>query len=117
LCGLILLMAIVEHPDMPKGLFGVPGFNPWNLAFLSVALAWAAGRRREGLRWDMPRHITVLLLLYLVVVVVGFVRMMEDPTNLESMSTSYLVTEHLINSIKWVIPGLLLFDGCRTRAR
>src|SRR5207253_3195731 len=59
----------------------------------------------------------VLLLLYLVVVVVGFVRMMEDPTNLESMSTSYLVTEHLINSIKWVIPGLLLFDGCRTRAR
>jgi O-antigen ligase len=27
------------------------------------------------------------------------------------------VSEFLINCIKWVLPGLLLFDGCRTRRR
>jgi O-antigen ligase len=117
LCGLTLLTAVIEHPDMPKSLFDVQGLNPWNVAFLSVLLAWAASRRREGLRWDMPRHITVLLLLYLGVVVIGFARMMADPTNLEYLSTGYLVGEHLINTIKWVVPGMLLFDGCRTRSR
>jgi O-antigen ligase len=117
LCGLILLMAIVEHPDMPKGIFGVQGLNPWNVACLSVLLAWTASRRREGLRWDAPRHITVLLFLYLGVIVVGLVRMMADPPNIGSFSTGYLLAEYLVNSIKWVVPGLLLFDGCRTRPR
>jgi O-antigen ligase len=117
LCGLILLMAVIEHPDMPKSLFSVQGLNPWNVACLSVLLAWAASRRREGLRWDMPRHVTVLLFLYLAVIVIGFSRMMADPTNIEHFSTGDLVAEQLINSIKWVVPGLLLFDGCRTRPR
>ena len=68
LCGLILLMAVIEHPDMPKTLFGIQGFNLWNVLFLSVLLAWTLSRRREGLTWDMPRHMNVLLLLYLVLV-------------------------------------------------
>jgi O-antigen ligase len=42
---------------------------------------------------------------------------MDDPPDLEGLSTGYLVGEYLINSIKWVVPGLLLFDGCRTRSR
>jgi O-antigen ligase len=117
LCGLILLMAVIEHPDMPKNLLGIQGLNPWNLLLLSVLLAWAAHRRQEGLRWDMPRHVTVLLVLYLLVVVIGFVRMMADRASIEHFTTSGLVAEYLVNSVKWVVPGLLLFDGCRSRAR
>ena len=36
LCGLILLMAVIQHPDMPKNLLGIQGLNPWNLLLMSV---------------------------------------------------------------------------------
>jgi len=117
LCGLILLMAVLEHPDMPKNLFGVQGMNPWNIIFVNILLSWAGSRRGEGLSWDMPRHITILLLLYLSVVLVGFSRMMSDQGIRETIPAVELVSEYLINTLKWVVPGLLLFDGCRSRSR
>ena len=117
LCGLIFLMAVVEHPDMPKTIFGVQGLNPWNIGFACVVVAWAMSRRREGLSWNMPRYIQWSLLLYLGVVLVGFYRMMEDRSGLGDYSTGALFSEHLINTIKWVVPGLLLFDGCNSRSR
>lgn len=116
LCGLVVLMAVVQHPDMPRNLMGIQGLNPWNLLCLIVLLAWSARRPEEGLAWDMPGYINVLLLLYLGVVCVGFWRMMTDRTGLEDTAAS-LVSEYLINTIKWVVPGLLLFDGCRSRER
>lgn len=116
LCALILLMAVIEHPDMPKSILGIPGLNPWNLLLVPVVVAWAKARRAEGLAWDMPKHITVLLLLYLLVVVVGFVRMVMNPGVMDD-SVAGMVSEYLINTVKWVIPCLLLFDGARTRQR
>jgi O-antigen ligase len=116
LCALILLMAVVEHPDMPKTILGIQGLNPWNLLFLAVVATWISGRRREGLTWDLPPRITALLVGYLAVVLVGFLRMMADRTNLDDSAMS-LTSENLVNTIKWVVPGLLLYDGCRTRER
>lgn len=115
LCGLILLMAVIEHEDMPKSIMGIQGLNPWNILMFFILLAWAASRRREGLVWDMPRPVTVLLLLYLGVILVGFARMMADRSHIEDMSVTSLVSEELINTVKWTIPGLLLFDGCRSK--
>jgi len=117
LCGLILLMAVIEHEDMPKSMFGIQGFNTWNILFLGIFLAWLASRRREGLMWDMPRHISVLLLMYLGVILVGVLRAVFDRSHIEGYPFKSLVSEELINTIKWVLPGLLLFDGCRTRRR
>ena len=118
LCALILLIGIIQHPDFPTSMGGIQGANPWNLALLSIVLAWATKRSREGLTWDMPGHVTVLLLMYLAVVVAGWIRMMLEPTAwLAETSSSYLISELLINTVKWVIPGLLLFDGCRDRQR
>ena len=37
LCGLILLMAVIEHPDMPKTVLGIQGLNPWNVLFAMIA--------------------------------------------------------------------------------
>ena len=117
LCGLILLMAVIQHEDMPKTMFGIQGFNPWNVLFLGIFLAWLASRRREGLTWDMPRHINVLLLMYLGVILVGFLRAVFDRSYIEDYPFKGLVSDELINTIKWVLPGILLFDGCRTRRR
>ena len=36
LCGLILLMAVIEHPDMPKTVLGIQGLNPWNVLFAMI---------------------------------------------------------------------------------
>jgi O-antigen ligase len=116
LCGLVALMAVIEHPDMPKTLLGVQGLNPWNLLFLVVVVGWLTSRRRERLHWDMPRSVNFLLLAYLGVVLVGFLRLMADRARLPE-STAYLVSEYLVNTVKWVGPGLLLFDGCRSRRR
>ena len=117
LCGLILLAAVIQHPDMPKTMFGVQGLNPWNILFFIVVLSWARNRRLENLSWDLPGHITILLLLYLSVVVVGFFPVMSDRAFLLANPVAGLVSEYLINAVKWVVPGLLLFDGCRSRSR
>jgi len=117
LCGLILLMVVLQHPDMPKTVLGIPGLNPWNLLLLMVLVAWALNRRREGLRWDMPPSITLAWTAYMSVLVIAFVRMMADRGNLEGFTTADLITEDFVNVFKWVIPGILLFDGCRSRRR
>ena len=118
LCGLILLMGVIQHPDMPKSMLGVQGLNPWNVLFLVVVVAWLVGRRREGLKWDMPGHVVILLLGYFAVVVVSFARMIGDTEKiLVPHTTAGLVSEHLINAVKWTIPGMMLFDGARSRQR
>src|SRR6185295_8438367 len=119
LCGLILLMAVIEHPDMPKSILGIQGLNPWNLLLLSIVLAWLVKRGREGLTLDLPVHAAVLLVLYLAVVVAGFLRMVVDRDGLdpERFSTAQLWSEYFINTLKWPIPALLLYDGARTRKR
>ena len=126
LCGLIVLMAVIEHPDMPKSLFGIQGLNPWNLLLLVVILAWLAQRGKEHLRWDMPGKINGLLFIYALVILVAFARMMVDFRAYEefellrgsdALTSGSLISEHIINSFKWVIPGLLLYDGCRDPKR
>lgn len=116
LCFLIVLMGVVEHPDMPKNIMDIQGLNPWNLLFFNVLLAWLLRGRRERPAWDMPRVITVLLLLYLGIVLVGFFRAAQD-LYLLGIAPATMVSEYLINTIKWTIPGLLLFDGCRDLRR
>jgi hypothetical protein len=117
LCGLILLMPVISHPDMPTYMWGIQGMNPFNLVLLNVLFAWVLNRRRERLRWDMPRKMTFLLAIYLLVVLVGFYRMIDTPSDMESIPSGYLYGEYLINTIKWVIPGLLLYEGCTTKKR
>ena len=117
LCGLILIMAIIHHEDMPSNMFGIQGFNVWNIMFLSILLAWASNRQRQGLIWDMPRHVSILLSLYLGVIVVGFLRAVVDRSHIEWYPLKDLISEELINTVKWVFPAVLLFDGCRTRKR
>lgn len=126
LCGLILLMAVVEHPDFPKSIMDVQGLNLWNVLLAVIFVAWLASRGREGLRWDMPARFRNLLILYFGIVVVSFVRMLLDLDPLAQMasivgveppSVASLLSEHMINSLKWVVPGLLLYDGCRSEER
>ena len=115
LCGLIVLVAVVEYRGMPRGVLGIQGLNPWNVLFLSTFLAWAASRSARGLTWDMPRGLSICLLLYLGVILFGFLRALFDRSYIEDYPLAHLISEELINTLKWACPGVLLFDGCRTR--
>jgi O-antigen ligase len=117
LCALILMTAVIQHPDMPFNIMGIQGLNPWNILCLNVVMGWVINRRREGLVWDMPKSLSVLLAMYLLIVMVGFFRMIVDPAYLEGMTTAQLTSEMLVNTVKWAVPGLLLFHGCRSRRR
>jgi len=118
LCGLVLLIGILEYPDVPKSIFGVTGLNFFNLLLLNVFFAWQAQRQREKLTWDMPAHMNVLLLLYFGVILVGWYRMFSDPGLMSATETKgSMIAEYLINTLKWPVLALLLFDGCRSRQR
>jgi O-antigen ligase len=118
LCGLIVFTAFLTHPDMPRTILDIQGLNLWNVLFFIVLLAWMVQRRHEGLRWDVPRFAGVLLWLGLGVVVCGFVRLLGDRQSLvEDLTLARLVSEYLINPVKYVAVGLLLFDGSRNRRR
>jgi len=46
LCGLIVMMAIIHHEDMPRMMFGIPGLNVWNALLGVIMVVWAFNRRR-----------------------------------------------------------------------
>ena len=126
LCGLILMMAVIEHPDMPKSMLGIQGLNPWNIIMLCVLLGWLVQRRREGLSWDMPGGLKFLLWIYVLLILVGVWRLLQDYSGLTAYAllkeadpptVGGLVSELIVNTLKWIIPALLLFDGCRDNGR
>lgn len=116
LCAAIALMAVTEHPDFPKGIAGIPGMNPWNILIANVVAAWFVLRGRSDDPRDFPGVAKGMLWCFVIVVLIGVGRLASStyPTGFDS---SYLITELIINTLKWFIPGLLLFDACRTRER
>ena len=126
LCALIVFTAIFQHPDIKGSMLGIQGLSAWNILFACVFMGWLSSRGNEKLKWDMPRSIVILLTLYLIIVVIGFVRMISDASGIyqyelitegQIHSANILWSEYLINTIKWVLPGILLYDGCRTESR
>jgi len=126
LCGLIILTGVLEHPDMPKQLMGISGLNLWNILFLSVCLSWVRAKRIEQLDLSFPPNIRRYLLFYIVVVVVGVVRLMTDDSGVLAFATlqgepiptaTQYLSEYLINTIKFAFPCLLIYSGCRSKSR
>jgi len=127
-CGLIILMAVLERPDMPHSILGIPGLNPWNILLIVTVCSWLIHKKREGLHWDMPKGVKTLLLLMFLLFTIGFLRIFIDGQGLEEMRSlkeyghKYatgvgLWNQYVINTIKWIVPGLLLYYGCNSRPR
>jgi O-antigen ligase len=126
LCGLILLMAVYQHPDFPNTIMGIQGMNAWNILLAIIFIAWAKARGEEGLKWDMPAKFGWYLSFFMVVIVIAFLRLINDLTELDEIAfaldedpptTLGLASEYIINCIKWIVPAFLLFDGCRSEKR
>ncbi len=114
-CAAILLMAVIQHPDFPNTMLSIQGLNPWNILLFFILLAWLNQRKQEGLVWDLPRRVQWMLIGLFVVVVISTLRFIAKGS--EGYALGVIVSEQIVNCIKWVVPGLLLFDACRTRQR
>ncbi len=120
LFGLVIISAIMGHPDMPRSMLGIPGLNVWNLLFLCIGAQWLIQRHRLRVPWDMPKVGKTLLWLYIGVSALGVIRMLIDTDSFPTAKLSQagmfdLTNEYVLNSLKYLMPGLMLFDGCRTR--
>ena len=117
LCGLIILAALVGHPTFPKSVFSIQGLNLWNVLFANVMLAWIFNRAGQGLLRNMSTIFKLFFILWLCVIIVGWIRMIADRDQLRGFTFLGLISEQLINTIKWPLISLPLFDGCHTRKR
>ncbi|MGH8166357.1 MAG: O-antigen ligase family protein [Woeseiaceae bacterium] len=126
LCGLLVLMAFIERYDMPREMLGITGLNPWNILMMFILTAWFLNSGREQLTWDFPKGIRLLLIAFLLVVLIGFIRMVDDIqaiieyrsiTERGDTDLKTMIIDDLLNTMKYVIPGLLMFHGCNSRSR
>ncbi|MBL3589887.1 MAG: O-antigen ligase family protein [gamma proteobacterium endosymbiont of Lamellibrachia anaximandri] len=126
LCVLIALMAVVEHPDMPKTILGIQGLNLWNLLLIFVVMGFLGQKGQEKLKWDMPKFLTLLLWCYLGFVLVGFFRLVDDLSVVnsyhlflewEALTTKDVISEYLINTLKFMVPAVLVYYGCNSEER
>ena len=125
LCGLVFLMSVMERADMPRGMLGIPGLNPYNILLLFVIIGWLISRNKEQRKWDMPTLISFLLFAYFLIIITSVARFLFagktifliPGLNPDMVTNSYVIMNYLINSLKYVIPGLLIYDGCREEKR
>jgi O-antigen ligase len=120
LCGLIALTGIINHPDFPSFISGIQGANPWSLLFSAILLSWLLHRRQEGLRFDVPPIAIAAIGLYMVVLLFTFFTGLADIRSLPKgfeMSPLEFTADYLINPLKWLLAGFLLYDGCRNQER
>jgi O-antigen ligase len=123
-CWLVLLMAVFQHPDMPKSIAGIPGLNHWNFLFLNVVCSWLVNRKKEKLIWEMPKHLNYLLFFYGFFILISVIRYLNDHSGVDELIATFggsadygvnAINEYLINCFKWVIPAMIIFDGCRSK--
>lgn len=127
LCFLVLLMALIERPDMPKTVFGIPGMNPWNLLMMFTLMAyWASRKRESGSSVEVEGRIVFLIGWYIAVILISFARgivdlggIIEYATILQRQvnSKAGFFIDDVVNVIKYTLPGILFFYGCNSLDR
>jgi O-antigen ligase len=124
---LVVLIGVVEHPDMPKSIMGITGLNPWNVLLLFVMLGFLSSRSNESNPVKFPPGIKFLLFIYIFYCFLAYIRMATDTNEFfywytdvlfaEPPTNKELFAEHIINTLKWLVPGFLMFYGCNSKER
>jgi O-antigen ligase len=110
-------MSVMQHPDMPKSMFGIPGMNLWNVLILNTGLAWLVFRRFEGNRWDLPAGMSLWFIIYFGIMLISTFRLWLDRNEIIHLTTIDIISEHFINTYKWFIPAIIVFDSAYTKKR
>lgn len=127
LCYMLPLLAVLERPDMPRQMLGIPGFNPFNILLGIIMVAWFVQKRNDGSHWTASKAATRLFIAYMIVISVSIIRAYLDIDAIaysqvlagreEVVTKSAFIMDNVINSAKWMIPGLLISVGAKTEER
>ena len=126
LCFMLPLLAVLERPDMPREMLGVGGLNPFNILMLIVMIAWFIQRRNDGSHWQANTKITRLFIIYMLILAVSTTRLFLDSDSLRAAyayanrdvpSAAGLFIDNVVNTAKWLIPGLLIATGANSKER
>ncbi|MEO0576827.1 MAG: O-antigen ligase family protein [Pseudomonadota bacterium] len=111
---------------MPRTMLNIPGLNPFNIVLLFVLIGWFVQKNRDQLSWVADKKLTKLLLLYFAVLIISTARALLDPKGLNvpvpplmggPPPVGKIISNAVINGLKWVLPGLLIAHGANTDAR
>jgi O-antigen ligase len=120
LCAMILMTVLLQNDDMPRTLLGIQGLNPWNVSLLIITIAWAIQRiSSKQPPWRAPPFAIAVVIAYLAVLFVAYVRLIADAGSLPAGKGDFLglTTEMFINPMKFFWAAVLLTDGCTSRPR
>ncbi len=126
LCLALVLLAVLERPDMPREVFGIPGLNPFNIMLLGVLVGFFINKGKEQLKWTVPSGTNRLWIIYGLICLVAFVRMamaIDEVSQFHlargasALGYGSLFKDHFLNIGKWIIPGLLVCYGANTTER
>jgi len=119
LCFLVFSMALLERPDMPKAMLGIPGFNPWNILFFSIVGSFLLQYSKTQDAVKLPNNIKFYLFFYLFFILLAFFREVGDLQGInrfiEYVNGRNFVTpkgvfiDDIVNTLKYAIPGVLCF--------
>jgi O-antigen ligase len=121
-CGLVLLAVFTQHPSMPTQMFGIQGLNPWNAAFLVVFVSWLLHRRHDPPRAPIPPGVIGLFGLFATLIVASGLVAAFDASSIQGPAEGRVgfvavLVDTIINPLKYLLIGLLFFDGARSRLR
>ena len=127
LCGAIIMMAVLEHPDMPRSIMGIPGMNLMNILLIFIVLSFLINKSSENLSFDPPSSVKILIVLFCCVILISFFRLILDIDSLlmyQQMTGRQLYATNVVAlfnlyflNFKWMLPGFLLFYGCNSSER
>lgn len=120
---LVLSMAIVERPDFPKQVFGIPGFNPWNLLMFTAVLAYMAAKSKQTDVRIEPA-MKFLMVFYPAFILIAFLREIGDLNGIvefaaylgaEPIGPRGIFIDDFVNTMKYMVPGFLIYFGCTSK--
>lgn len=122
LCGLVFLTVLTQHPNMPREIAGIQGLNPWNAAFLAIFSMWALTRRNDPSRADTPPRVALVFIAYTVVLTLTGLTAIMDSSSIHTDSRAIasardVFVETIINPMKYLMVGIMFYDGATTRQR
>jgi len=122
LCGLVFMSVFTQHPDMPRGMFGIQGLNPWNALLLIVLFFWIANRRLELPVAPSSPFLVLLFIMYTNLIIASSLIAMTDVELLSKSagglnSKTEILVDGIINPLKYLLVGIMFYDGTRTRHR
>lgn len=119
-CALIVLTAFHDHHYFTDGIMGIRGLKAYNILLVMVILQWLTHRKPDRLNWDLPTFALAGVCLYLCVVLYSglfaFVDFQKLRDNYDWTRLSFL-NDVLLNPLKFLFLGIILYDACRTRQR